>query len=110
MRENESDALPFDSLEQESARLKEENRRLRRLLEVHGIAVPQLTTTQQAAVMVRAPEASLDREERARRRIALFRSLFRGREDVYARRWEKGERSGYSPAAARDSNRADQHH
>ncbi|MBI5732457.1 DEAD/DEAH box helicase family protein [Candidatus Jorgensenbacteria bacterium] len=25
-------------------------------------------------------------------------SLFRGREDVYARRWEKNERSGYSPA------------
>jgi len=25
-------------------------------------------------------------------------SLFRGREDVYARRWEKEERSGYSPA------------
>ena len=25
-------------------------------------------------------------------------SLFRGRTDVYARRWEKEERSGYSPA------------
>lgn len=25
-------------------------------------------------------------------------SLFRGREDVYARRWEKGDKSGYSPA------------
>ncbi|MGH9342333.1 MAG: TOTE conflict system archaeo-eukaryotic primase domain-containing protein [Terriglobia bacterium] len=36
-------------------------------------------------------------------RIALFRSLFRGREDVYARRWENSDgRSGYSPAALKD--------
>src|SRR5208337_738385 len=35
-------------------------------------------------------------------KIALFRSLFRGREDVYPRRFEsrKTGRSGYSPACA----------
>jgi superfamily II DNA or RNA helicase len=102
MCENETDSLPFDSPEQENARLKDENRRLRRLLEVHGIAIPPLAATEQAPVTVRLPEISLDREERARQRIALFRSLFRGREDVYARRWEKSDRSGYSPAAAKD--------
>jgi hypothetical protein len=31
-------------------------------------------------------------------KIDLFMSLFRGRTDVYARRWEKDGRSGYSPA------------
>ena len=30
--------------------------------------------------------------------VELFMSLFRGRPDVYARRWEKDGRSGYSPA------------
>jgi hypothetical protein len=36
----------------------------------------------------------------AERKIALFRSLFRGREDVYGVRWEgKNGKSGYSPAA-----------
>jgi len=30
--------------------------------------------------------------------IELFMSIFRGRSDVYARRWEKDGRSGYSPA------------
>ncbi|KKR63633.1 MAG: Type III restriction enzyme, res subunit:DEAD/DEAH box helicase [Candidatus Uhrbacteria bacterium GW2011_GWC2_40_450] len=30
--------------------------------------------------------------------INLYLSLFCGRTDVYARRWEKGEKSGYSPA------------
>jgi hypothetical protein len=40
---------------------------------------------------------------RARKRIALFRSLFRGREDAYARRWENDDgRSGYVPAAVKD--------
>ncbi len=39
--------------------------------------------------------------------MALFRSLFRAREDVYAVRWEgKGGRSGYSPACRREWNRA----
>src|ERR1700738_2385118 len=47
--------------------------------------------------------APVDKEERARRRIALFRSLFRGREDVYARRWEKDDGgSGDAPAAVKD--------
>src|SRR5580765_8542233 len=47
--------------------------------------------------------APVDKEERARKRIALFRSLFRGREDVYARRWETDDgRSGYVPAAVKD--------
>ncbi len=30
--------------------------------------------------------------------IRLFRSLFKGREDVFAVRWEKGKKSGYAPA------------
>ena len=36
-------------------------------------------------------------------KISLFRSLFRGRDDVYAVRWEgKGGRTGYSPAGIRE--------
>ena len=40
--------------------------------------------------------SELSRQER----VALFASLFRGREDVFARRWEKSEGgvSGYAPA------------
>jgi superfamily II DNA or RNA helicase len=32
------------------------------------------------------------------RNIDLFRSLFKGRQDVFAIRWEKGNKSGYMPA------------
>jgi len=34
--------------------------------------------------------------------ISLVRTLFKGREDVFAFRWEKGNKSGYSPAYAFD--------
>lgn len=32
------------------------------------------------------------------KQLQLFKSLFYGRTDVYARRWEKDGRSGYSPS------------
>ncbi len=37
-------------------------------------------------------------------KVALFRSLFRGRDDVFPRRWEnqKTGKSGYSPACSRE--------
>lgn len=34
--------------------------------------------------------------------IPLIQSLFKGREDVFAMRWEKGKRSGYMPAYSLD--------
>ena len=58
-------------------------------------------------------EVPADPAEQARRitkysppeqKIALFRALFRGRGDVYARRWESSRtgKSGYSPACANE--------
>ncbi|MDD4728021.1 MAG: hypothetical protein PHN55_04625, partial [Dysgonamonadaceae bacterium] len=41
--------------------------------------------------------------------IELYRSFFRGREDVYAVRWEKGDRSGYMPAYHVDWNDYNRH-
>lgn len=31
--------------------------------------------------------------------VQLFKSVFKGREDVFAIRWEKGSKSGYMPAS-----------
>jgi superfamily II DNA or RNA helicase len=102
MTGNDSGSLPFESPEQENARLREENDRLRRLLATHSIAIPQWTAMITSPTKV-AESRQVDREERARKRIALFRSLFRGREDVYARRWESADgHSGYSPAAIKN--------
>src|SRR5215467_5352670 len=98
-----SQPVSFESAEAECSRLREENARLRRLLAEHNILIPPAESPMRP--FVKAMEAlSLDeRQERARKRIALFRSLFRGREDVYACRWESPDgRSGYSPAAQKD--------
>ncbi len=48
--------------------------------------------------------ALVDRMSPSQAKIALFRSLFRGREDVYPRRFEsrKTGRSGYAPACANE--------
>jgi len=37
-----------------------------------------------------------------REKIQLIKSLFKGRDDVFALRWEKGGKSGYMPAYAYD--------
>ncbi len=103
MIENGLESLPFESPDEEAKRLREENARLRRLLAVHSIAIPQLPPEQPPTLKSAEPMVPLDKEERGRQRIALFRSLFRGREDVYARRWENEDgRSGYMPAAIKD--------
>ena len=47
---------------------------------------------------------ALSQHSPAAAKIALFRSLFRGREDVYPRRFEsrKTGKSGYAPACANE--------
>lgn len=79
--------------------LRVENARLIALLEVHGIdwrqSVPRTPTPSKGEV----ESSKLSINEK----IALFRSLFRGRSDVFALRWEnkKGD-SGYTPACANE--------
>lgn len=48
--------------------------------------------------------SGIDRTSSSQAKIALFRSLFRGREDVYPRRFEsrKTGKSGYAPACANE--------
>jgi hypothetical protein len=103
MTENGPDSLPFEAPKQENIRLREENARLRRLLAVHSIPIPQLAPENPALTKPVEMASPVDREERARQRITLFRTLFRGREDVYARRWQNDDgRHGYVPAAVKD--------
>ncbi len=97
-----SDSVPFESSHEDNQRLREENARLRRLLAAHGIPIPILQEDVRAVQTSPAVNAE-SKEERSRKRIALFSTLFRGREDAYARRWENSDgRSGYSPAALKD--------
>ena len=41
--------------------------------------------------------------------LQIFKSLFQGREDVFAIRWEKGDKNGYIPAYKLDWNEFAKH-
>ena len=80
----------------ELSRLRAENARLRALLACHGIAVDELEN-----MSPRKPALSLEEK------VTLFRSLFQGREDAFARRWFSNStgKSGYQPVCSREWNR-----
>lgn len=91
--------IPYEELAEENARLlgiikalKAENAVLRSMLPP-GAELPTRSNEPETK-----PE-HLDREAIIAQRLSLFRSLFRGREDVYAKRWvsKDGQRAGYKP-------------
>lgn len=95
-----SDAMRADDLRTDLAarceQLEREVERLRSLLDQHGIAIPAPTPGPSA---IPPPTSHLKTPEK----VALFRSLFRGREDMCARRWESPDgRTGYMPNTERD--------
>ena len=103
MRDRETEPVPSESTDAECRRLRQENARLRQLLTEHKIPLPQTEPAMPPRVTRVEALSADERQEQARKRIALFRSLFRGREDVYAQRWQSSDgRSGYSPAGQRD--------
>jgi hypothetical protein len=102
---HESDPKPLDlqSALAEMQRLREENIHLRYLLQEHGIQIPPVQSTAGIPVTTNALPSARIPVLKAEQRIALFRSFFRGRDDVYAVRWENTDgRSGYMPKADRD--------
>lgn len=126
----ESDESELRQTREENERLKAENRRLKALLESFALrsassletdpvqrkhkensreqrtSKPSVPSALRATHCESSEPSSVQPEHSASsqsEKIALFRSLFRGREDVYAVRWEsKKGRSGYSPACAHE--------
>ena len=89
---------PSETMDAEFKRLRDENARLRAML-----GIPDSGVASQPEASRPDPRRSGSDLTTPGGKIALFRSLFRGRGDVYAVRWEgKGGKSGYSPAAAMD--------
>lgn len=77
-------------------RLRAENARLKALLAKHGI------TADEAAPVISQSVLSLEEK------VRLFHNLFRGREDVFARRWNSPAtgKSGYQPVCIKEWNQA----
>lgn len=128
----EADGNEIREVREENERLKAENRRLKALLKSFAIrpasslsppsperkekgsrppqsqskrpVSPGTSMTPRAPKEVPAVEAAESLSSR-KEKTDLFRSLFRGREDVYAVRWEnKKGKAGYSPACANEWN------
>ena len=88
----------------ESRRLREENAELRQLLADNGITIPAPAKNgSQPAIREEGQGAEVNEHSGKDAKIALFRGLFRGREDVYAvrKQFQSGE-WGYVPASIRD--------
>ena len=72
MTDNGSESLPFELPEQENIRLREENARLRRLLAIHSISIPQLAPENLIpAKPVETTPPAVDKEERARNLLEI---------------------------------------
>jgi superfamily II DNA or RNA helicase len=99
----------------EIERLNRENRQMKQRLDDITIDDSELADFSRSPVsndafMIKNPIAKLEHEKSTvhnystpSEKIALFRNLFRGREDVYPNRWEsKTGKSGYSPACGNE--------
>lgn len=91
-----------EQLLKENRRLKEENAALKALvltepLENQEIPIQTVLDLEEDASVSRA---LISRTSSAKEKIDLFKSLFKGREDVCAKRWKN--RSGYSPYCFND--------
>jgi len=89
----------YDALLKEAESLRKENAEMKALLFEHGLSYEPHDKGKKGSIVslyspIAFPPSNLGSEER----VALFRSLFRGREDVYANRWQgKDGKGGYSP-------------
>ena len=98
--------LNTDELLQKLERLSRENERLKSILSAHGISYEQNPSPKDEEVLTVRSNADnqglLSKEQILQQRKNLFRSLFKGREDVFALRWTSsdGSKSGYMPACS----------
>lgn len=87
--------------QEECHRLREENAHLRAMLGINQL--PPNEPASQAASAPKVSSTTRSGVSTPEEKISLFRNLFRGREDVFAIRWEgKSGKSGYSPAGIMD--------
>jgi len=87
-------AQRFEKAAEENRRLREENQRLKALLNAFSLRPASALSEPKAEIRPKATDSSARGENREK--IRLFRSYFRGRQDVYALRWEsKKGTSGY---------------
>ena len=95
----------YNHLLQQNEVLRQENEELKLLLHAHGIEYKPKHAEEKDSVYssFTFPSVKLSLEER----VAIFHSLFKGREDVFARRWfsKTTGKSGYQPVCINEWRR-----
>ena len=103
MNADENLRARLDEALSECQRLREENDSLRNSL---GLAKRDVASPDNSISISLRETRRLTNESPRQAKLELFRSIFRGREDIYAQRWEnKKGASGYSPACRHEWNK-----
>lgn len=95
-----------DSLAMRLQELEKENAMLKRILDQHGISYSvsvESSTIEQPTHIVTDHTIRLSLQEK----VAIFQNLFKGRDDVFAKRWysPSSQKAGYQPVCEREWNR-----
>ena len=117
------DTKEYVALQQECERLRAENQRLNKSLaryraqygelpetdkgeEIGAQSVEEIKSGESRVIALSSDSAIVTNQSPSEEKIKLFRSLFRGREDIYAKRWssEKSGKSGYQPVCLNEWN------
>ena len=87
-------------------KLEEENSRLKTLLSKHGISYEESKQEPTPVVSKSENKDSAMQRLSLQEKVKLFRSIFKGREDVFAKRWysDVTKKSGYQPVCEREWN------
>ena len=113
----------YAALQEECERLRTENQRLNKDIARYRAKYGELSEPDKggeigalSAVEIKSGESKVHapssnvvlvtNQSPSEEKIKLFRSLFRGREDIYAKRWysEKSGKSGYQPVCLNEWN------
>lgn len=99
MLNNDMSSVDVEALMAKVKVLEAENARLRELCVRHGLSL----VGERNIGVVGSGSGQLSLEQK----VALFRDVFKGREDVFARRWYSlaTQKSGYQPVCRREWNR-----
>lgn len=99
--------MDADAIMRRLHELEEENKRLKSLLVKHGIPFEVCSHDSDIAASTIAEPIKPSIRFSLQEKVELFRSLFKGREDVFAKRWysDTTKKSGYQPVCEREWNR-----
>ncbi len=99
--------MDADTIMRRLHELEEENKRLKSLLAEHGIPFEVCAHNGDIAASQSSKPTTSSVCLSLQEKVELFQSLFKGREDVFAKRWysDVTKKSGYQPICEREWNR-----